>query len=77
MLVKNKILAALATRFDTTVSAIQSHVPIDQIFQFGKLKQLNGDTMVASALVKPQQDMRDASYVRVRMLFILASHIPC
>jgi hypothetical protein len=74
VLMKNRILAALATRFDTTVSAIQPHVPIDQIIQFGKLRHLDGDTMIASALVKLQQDTRDASFVRVCPF--LFSHFP-
>jgi hypothetical protein len=62
----NKILAALATRFDTTVSAIRLHISPELIEQFGKVRHFDGDTMVASALAKPRNDTRDATFVRVR-----------
>jgi hypothetical protein len=72
----NKIMAALATRLDVTVPAIRQHVHIRVVDQFGKLQHLGGDTMVASALLKPRDDMHDATFVRVRSItlhvFLLA-----
>lgn len=59
-----KILAALATRFNTSVSAIQPHVAPHAVKQFGKIRYLDSDTVVASALAKPHNDTRDATFVR-------------
>jgi hypothetical protein len=73
---KGKILAALAMRFDTTVSAIRPHIPLDQINQFGKLRHTRGNTMFASALVRPQQDMHDATFVQVRTFSPAVSSLP-
>jgi hypothetical protein len=69
----NKIIAALATRFDTTASTIRPHTPPELIEQFGKVRYHDGDTMVASALVKPRNDMRDATFVRVRTVLLVHS----
>jgi hypothetical protein len=70
-----KILAALATRFDTTIAVMRPYVSIDHIEQFGKLRHLGGDTMVASALAKVQSDSRDATFIRVRS--ICCSPVTC
>jgi hypothetical protein len=41
-----KVIAALATRFNTTVKVIQQHVKEDQIQEWGKVRRTDGgDTM--------------------------------
>jgi hypothetical protein len=68
----NKILAALATRFDTTVHNIRQHVSANRIEQWGKVRRLEGgDTMVAAALTKERSDNRDATFVRVCAVYAL------
>ena len=64
----NKSLAALATRFDTNVAEIRQHISASNIEQFGKVLCIGVDTMVASALVQPHADTRDATFVRVCVL---------
>ena len=63
----NKILAALATRFDTTVAVLRPLATRMLVDQFGKVRYLNGDTVVASAFLKPRNDLRDATFIRVRV----------
>jgi hypothetical protein len=71
-----KILAALATRFDTTISNVRKYVDVDHIQKWGKVKCLDqGDTIVAASLTKAQSDRRDATFVRVGSshIFLLQS----
>jgi hypothetical protein len=62
----NKILGALATRYDTTASNVRQHVQVNHIEQWGKVRYLEGgDTMAVATLKKVQCDMRDTTFVRV------------
>ena len=62
----NQIVAALATRYDTTMATIRRHFRADQVEEWGKVRRLNeGDTMNASSMFRPAEDRRDATYVRV------------
>jgi hypothetical protein len=74
--VLNQIIAALATRYDTTVAVIRKHVAVDQIEEWGKVHRTDGgDTMNASALVSSTEDRRDATFVRVSIPYVYDS--PC
>ena len=68
----SKILAALATRFDTTVPIIRPLVANMKIDSFGKVRFTDGDTMVASSLSKRRDDTRDASFIRVRTVPLIS-----
>ena len=61
-----KILVCLATRYNKTVGTVRRHVSVDNVEVWGKVQVVDGDTMVASSLVKSsREDSRNASYVRV------------
>jgi hypothetical protein len=63
------IAGALATRFDTDVATVKRHLRNLEIEEWGKVRRVDsdaGDTMIASSLVAPRDDTRDATYVRVR-----------
>ncbi|KAH9947317.1 hypothetical protein B0H21DRAFT_739809 [Amylocystis lapponica] len=63
-----KIVGAIATRFNTTAATARRHVPV-AIDTWGKVKILpNGDTIHAAASSKAREDRRDASYVRYEVL---------
>jgi hypothetical protein len=69
--VLNQIIAALATRYDKTVTVIRKNVPVDQIEEWGKVRRMDGgDTMNASALVSSTEDRRDATFVRVSVPYV-------
>jgi hypothetical protein len=69
--VLNQIIAALATRYDTTVAVIRKNVAVDQIEEWGKVRRIDGgDTMNASALASSTEDRRDATFVRVSVLYV-------
>jgi hypothetical protein len=69
--VLNKIIAALATRYSTTVAVIRKHVAVDQIEEWGKVRRIDGgDTMNASALMSSTEDRRDATFVRVSAPYV-------
>ena len=73
------IASALATRFDTSMRIIRSHLDKAHIVEWGKVRRVDsdaGDTMCASSLGVSRDDARDATYVRVRYLplcFFLSS----
>jgi hypothetical protein len=63
------IAGALATRFHTDVATVKRHLRNLEIEEWGKVCRVDsdaGDTMIASSLVVPHNDTRDATYVRVR-----------
>jgi hypothetical protein len=62
----NKVCAALATRYDVSVSTVRPRLHKAGISTWGKVRCLDGgDTMHASVLMSMGEDRRDASYVRV------------
>ena len=64
---RDKIIGALATRFDIRVPTVRSHIP-QQLDQWGKVRILNeGDTAHAAALVRRTEDHRDRTFVRVSL----------
>ena len=72
----NKILAALATRFDTTIPNIRQHTQVNSIEQWGKVRRLEGgDTMVAASVTKAQSDTRDATFVRVGASCVISNGV--
>jgi hypothetical protein len=72
----NQIIASLATRFNTTVAAVRRNLHADQIVQWGKVRRTDGgDTMKASSLVMPQEDKRDATFVRVSIFHCFVTTI--
>jgi hypothetical protein len=74
----NKVLAALATRFDTTIASIRQHVQVNSIEQWGKVRYLEGgDTMDAASVVKARSDMRDTTFVRVGATFTSNHLLTC
>jgi len=61
-----RVIAALATRYDTSATRIQHICSAECVKTWGKVRQLDGgDTMHAAGVIKPAQDSRDASFVRV------------
>ena len=67
-----KIIAALATRYNTSAAHVQRICSAECVKTWGKVRRLDGgDTMHASGVVKPAQDSRDATFIRVwiRCLF--------
>jgi hypothetical protein len=69
-LLTNKVFAALATRFDTTVPIIRPLVADMKIDSFGKVRFIDGDTMVASSFLTVHDDVRDTSFIRVRRVVL-------
>jgi len=69
--IRNKVLACLATRFGVQKSAIQSVIKLDRpIAQYGRVSRLEGgDLMIGRHFVKQTEDSRDASFVRVSLVF--------
>lgn len=68
-----KILVCLATRYNKTVGSLCQHLSVKDIELWGKVQIVGGgNTMVASSLVKSsQEDLRNATYVRVSISFVL------
>jgi hypothetical protein len=67
--VLNQIIAALATRYSTTVTVIRKHLIVDQIEEWGKVRRTDGgDTMNTSSMATSAEDRRDATFVRVSPL---------
>ncbi|GBE87125.1 hypothetical protein SCP_1003720 [Sparassis crispa] len=63
-----KIVGALATRFNVTARVARHALP-EQIKLWGKVRILpDGDTIHAAALSKPREDRCDATYVRYEVL---------
>ena len=66
-----KILVCLATQYNKTVGTIRCHVSVDEVEVWGKVQVVDGDTIVASSLVRSsQEDSRNASYVWVSFVYI-------
>jgi hypothetical protein len=62
------IASALATRFDTNVRLIREHLNTAIVEEWGKVCRIDsdaGDIMHASSMSVPQDDSRDATFVRV------------
>ena len=73
-----KIIVCLSTHYEKSVTVIHQNVKMNNIESWGKVQHLDGgDTMNASALVKSQEDQRDASYVRVHAdpIIVLFTHL--
>ena len=66
-LIRDKIWACLATRFNVRKNVVQTVVKLDQeVTQFGKVRRLQGgDLMTGRHFVNKSEDTRDASFVRV------------
>ena len=63
--VRDRISAALATRYNVTKSIAKNYLP-DCIDQWGKIRRMDGgDTMVAALLGRGTLDKRDATHIRV------------
>ena len=70
------IASALATRFDSSMRLVKSHLDKARIEEWGKVRRVDsdaGDTMCASSLGVSRDDARDATYVRVRYLLLCQS----
>ena len=67
----SKIIVTLVTRYNTTRTIIKRHLSVQDIEIWGKIRRLDGgDTMRAAAVGRANaEDKRDASYVRVSVLF--------
>jgi hypothetical protein len=68
----NTLTAALATRFETSVSVIRKLIPSQSPFdQYGRARQVDGgDIIHARELISLQTDSRDMSFVRVSICMI-------
>lgn len=66
---RDKIVGALATRYDCHPGMVAPFLPQSLVDAYGRLRQTfseAGETMIASSLVRVSaEDSRDASYVRV------------
>lgn len=65
------IYAAVATRVNRNVSDVREHINLAVIEQWGKIHRVDseeGDTMCAVSLKNQQDDTRDATFVRVRII---------
>ncbi|KAE9392020.1 hypothetical protein BT96DRAFT_959417 [Gymnopus androsaceus JB14] len=72
---RDKIILALATRFETSVQRARQFLHTADIQRWGKVRQLEGgDDMNASSLVTAAEDRRDATYVRYEMLVDRFAH---
>ena len=66
-----KVIAALATRYDTSAANVQRVCSAESMQTWGKVRRLDGgDTMHAAGVIKAAQDSRDATFVRVSHCFI-------
>ncbi|KIJ64977.1 hypothetical protein HYDPIDRAFT_89555 [Hydnomerulius pinastri MD-312] len=64
-----KVINALATHYNSTVTVVRAVCAQAQIDQWGKVRRLDGgDTMHAAACIGAREDMRDATYVRYETL---------
>ncbi|KIM59027.1 hypothetical protein SCLCIDRAFT_27607 [Scleroderma citrinum Foug A] len=64
-----KVIAALATRYDTPAANVHHVCSAQSVQTWGKVCRLDGgDTMHAAGVIKPTQDSRDATYVRYESL---------
>lgn len=73
---KDRISAAIATRFDVNKTVAKRHIP-RLIEQWGKVRRIDGgggDTMVAALLGRASLDRRDATHVRVSDILIAVAH---
>ncbi|KAH9922695.1 hypothetical protein B0H21DRAFT_712628 [Amylocystis lapponica] len=75
-LLRDKLVGALATRFDTTAAGARQILP--QVLEsWGRVQILNdGDTIRASAFSKMRDDSRDATYVRYETLVDINARHP-
>jgi len=66
-LIRDKVWACLATRFNVHKNIVRTVIKLDQeIIQFGKVRRLQGgDLMTGCHFVNKSEDTRDASFVRV------------
>ncbi|KAH9941067.1 hypothetical protein B0H21DRAFT_753454 [Amylocystis lapponica] len=73
---KEKIVGAIATRFETTAAGARQVLP--QVLEsWGKVQILDGgDTIRASAFSKARDDSRDATYVRYEILVDVNAQYP-
>ncbi|KAH9935848.1 hypothetical protein B0H21DRAFT_813369 [Amylocystis lapponica] len=73
---KDKIVGALATRFNTSAAGARTILP--QVLEcWGKVRILNdGDTIRAAAFTKARDDSRDATYVRYETLVDINAKFP-
>ena len=61
-----KVIAALATRYDTSATRMQCICSAECVRTWGKVRWLDGgDTMHAASVIKPAQDSRDVTFVWV------------
>ena len=62
---KDRIAAALATRYNVRKSVAKAHIP-HHIERWGKVRRIEGgDTMTAAHLGHAGLDRRDATHIRV------------
>lgn len=77
---RDKLVGALATRYDCNTDIIAPLLQAASVNAYGRLRQTfseEGETMVAAQLVRMSaEDSRDASYIRVSALSVLADE-PC
>jgi hypothetical protein len=72
----SNIASALATRFDVSIAIVKRHLRASQIEEWGGIRRVDssaGDTMRTSLLGASCDDARDATYVRVRCLFVISA----
>jgi hypothetical protein len=72
------IASALATRFDTNIRLIREHLNTAIVGEWGKVCRIDsdaGDTMHASSMSVPQDDSRDATFVRVWLISPFFRHL--
>jgi hypothetical protein len=69
----NKIIISLSTRFDKSQNIIRQHFAPENVEQWARVRRLEGgDDMNASSFARFSEDRRDATYVRVSLLFSTA-----
>ena len=69
--IQDKAWACLATRFNVQKTVVRSIIKLDkEVLQYGKVRQGN-DLMTGCHFVKKSEDSRDASFVRVGLVFFL------
>ena len=72
---KDRISAALATRYSVHKSIAKHHVPND-VAQWGKVRRVDGgNTMVAAFLGNASLDRGDATHIRVCKYIFFVSHV--
>jgi len=64
-----RVIAALATRYDTSATRVQHICSAECVKTWGKVCRLDGgDTMHVAGVIKPAQDSHDATFVWVHCL---------